>query len=145
MLATDGLGSRAVAGAVMWGVLAFATASLLAALAVDDTRYYKMADEVGDLAKWRDKRLEIHGWVVAGTLVETDTSRTFALAKSGARIRIVDRGVRSDCLREGNEVVVRARIAHDREGDYVEATELMCKCSSVWRDDPARRSTALFY
>ncbi len=119
---------------------ALALATCVTAGAIDHTSYYKMVDEVGDLAAWQAKRLQIHGYVAAGSIAEVPGGHRFALVKNGKAIRVVERGPRSECLRETFEVIVRASVAHDRDGDYVEAIDLACKCASSWDTDRRRAS-----
>jgi cytochrome c-type biogenesis protein CcmE len=113
-------------------VIAVAIAGVVTLASIDHTHYYKMVDEVGDLAPWQGKHLQIHGYVAAGSIVEVPGGRTFVLQKAGAQIRVIDRGLKNDCLRDTREVIVSARVV----GDRVETDELKCKCASDYRFEP---------
>ena len=121
---------------------------------LSDSSNYRMVDELmaGDLSKWGDKQLQVHGWVLAGSIKEKvvgqETYRTFVLHKGGKKIRVFNKGPVPDTFKDQSEVVAKGMLlpATDRkdiaaslgvplEADLayvVEATELMAKCPSKY-------------
>ena len=121
---------------------------------------YMMVDELiaSGLDRWDDQELRVHGWVVAGSIVESvvdRTRRTFVLQVRGKQIRVFGGGFKPDMFRDQSEVVVRGQLVpaaehaedalaarSDAEQEWViEATELMTKCG---RSEPPRRLDTRF-
>jgi cytochrome c-type biogenesis protein CcmE len=131
--------------------------------AFGDTSHYEMVNQLvsGGLDKWQDKELQVHGYVEAGSIIESvvdqETQRTFLLQKEGKKIRVVSKGPKPDTFNDQSEVVATGRLipARDAQGladalckakpqpgcpvhtdaeqSYVfEATELMAKCPSKY-------------
>lgn len=118
------------------------------------SEHYKMVDELmaEDLSQWKDKKLKVHGWVLAGSIrekiVEQETQRTFVLTKEGKKIRVFSMGPKPDTFKDQAEVVATGQLvaAADRRElakslgvtleadlDYVvDAKELSAKCPSKY-------------
>jgi cytochrome c-type biogenesis protein CcmE len=135
--------------------------------ALGDTAHYKMVHQlVADgFAKWQDKELQVHGYVEAGSIIESvvdqETQRTFVLQKEGKKIRVFSKGTKPDNFSDQSEVVATGRLVlvkdvqlladalcnakpqpgcpihPDAEQPYVlAATELMAKCPSKYKGAP---------
>ena len=100
-----------------------------------DFEYYKHVDEV--LAKkddWRGKRLQLHGFVVPGTIAKRfDRERQvleykFRTENCGAVMEARFAGVVPDTFKDGAEVVLKGTL----EGDTFKTSEVMAKCPSKY-------------
>jgi cytochrome c-type biogenesis protein CcmE len=131
--------------------------------AFGDTSHYQMVNQLvqGGFDKWQDKELQIHGYVEAGSIIESvvnqETQRTFILQKEGKKIRVFSKGPKPDTFKDQSEVVATGRLVPakdvqaaadalcqakpqpgcplhaDAEQTYVfEATDLMAKCPSKY-------------
>lgn len=131
--------------------------------AFHDTEHYQMVNQLvgGGFDKWQDKELKVHGYVEAGTIIESvvnqETERTFILQKEGKKIRVFSKGPKPDTFKDQSEVVATGRlvpakdmqsvadalcqakpqpgcpIVADAEQTMVlEATDLMAKCPSKY-------------
>src|SRR5438067_5650008 len=116
--------------------------------------------------KYTGKPMKVHGYVEAGSIIETvvnqETQRTFILQKEGKKIRVFSAGPKPDTFKDQSEVVATGRlvpaasmqvvadklcvkagkegcpIKADAEQAYVvDATELMAKCPSKYKDGPS--------
>ncbi len=122
---------------------------------------YYMVDTLVEgqtLDKFGDQQLQVHGWVVAGSLKEKvinqQTIRTFVLQKEGKKIRVFNKGPKPDTFSDQAEVVATGRIvAADKVKDVaaelgapledayvVEATDLSAKCPSKYDGANANRN-----
>ena len=78
---------------------------------VDHAQHYEMVDALiaGGLTHWGDTELKIHGFVQAGTIVETvvdqQMQRSFILEKDGKKIRVFSKGPKPDTFKDQSEVV----------------------------------------
>jgi cytochrome c-type biogenesis protein CcmE len=143
---------------------------------VGHAQHYRMVDElVSDgFPKWSDKELKIHGFVEAGTIVESVVGqvqhRTFVLQKNGKKIRIFNEGPKPDTFKDQSEVVATGRLIRasemaglaadmckkqpapvgcplrvDAEQDFVvESSELMAKCPSKYDGAPSNKIDTQF-
>jgi cytochrome c-type biogenesis protein CcmE len=131
--------------------------------AFGDTEHYQMVNQLvgGGYNKWEGKELKVHGFVEAGSIIESvvdqETQRTFILQKEGKKVRVFSRGPKPDTFKDQSEVVATGRLVpakdeqavadalckakpqpgcpvkSDAEQTYVvEATELMAKCPSKY-------------
>ena len=118
------------------------------------------------LDQWKDKELKVHGIVEGKTIVEDtvdqETRRTFVLTKEGKKIRVFSAGPKPDTFKDQSEVVATGHlvpaasmqgvadklcakagkegcpIKADAEQAYVvDASELMAKCPSKYKDGPS--------
>ena len=147
----------ALSAVVIVGVTAFLARSTASA-----TEHYRMVDQLmaeGDLGKWKDKKMKVHGLVVAGTIkekiVNQETVRTFVLQKEGKEIRVFSKGPKPDTFKDQSDVVATGlivpsasmaalakaldtQIAADMPY-VVDASELMAKCPSKYNGaDPKK-------
>ena len=97
--------------------------------------YYKHVDEVAqDPGKWRDKRLQLHGFVVPGTIgkrIDRDHQKLeykFRVENCGAVAEVRFAGVVPDTFKEGAEVVLKGKF----DGPLFQTTEVMAKCPSKY-------------
>lgn len=151
------LGKIVLTCAVAVGGLGFLVYS-----AFGDTEHYQMVNQLvaSGSAKWEGDELKVHGYVEAGSIVESvvnqETQRTFILQKEGKKVRVFSKGPKPDTFKDQSEVVATGRlvpakdmqsvadllcakpqpgcpIRSDAEQTYVvEATELMAKCPSKY-------------
>ncbi|MBX3158487.1 MAG: cytochrome c maturation protein CcmE [Deltaproteobacteria bacterium] len=118
------------------------------------SQHYKMVDELvaTDLSSWGDKEIKVHGWVLAGSIVEQvvnqETWRTFILQNKGKKIRVFSSGPKPDTFKDQSEVVATGHIVGaatqksiadqlkvNLESDMayvVAAKELQAKCPSKY-------------
>ena len=98
---------------------------------VGHAQHYKMVDElvVDPLDKWNDKELKVHGYVEAGSIVETVVGqvqhRTFVLQKNGKKIRVFNEGPKPDTFKDQSEVVATGRLV--KASDVQALATDMCK------------------
>ncbi len=143
---------------------------------VGHAQHYRMVDElVGDgFTHWTDKELKLHGFVEAGSIVESVvgqvTHRTFVLQKNGKKIRIFNEGPKPDTFKDQSEVVATGRLVKatemsklatemcarqpspvgcplraDGEQEWVmESSELMAKCPSKYDGAPTTKIDTQF-
>lgn len=100
-----------------------------------DFEYYKHVDEVTQAKeKWRQKRLQLHGFVVPGSIAKRiDRDRQlleykFRTENCGAVLETRFAGVVPDTFKDGAEVVLKGKL----EGDTFITTEVMAKCPSKY-------------
>ena len=129
-------------------VLGLAFAGLFWSTLREGTEYYKNLDEVMvDQSQWHDKQLQLHGYVVPGSIYR---SRNNALewrfkvqnnpAKGGAGEpgNIVNAsyvGIVPDTFKDEAEVVLKGKLSPD--GFHVDPNGVMAKCPSKY--DPAQQ------
>ncbi len=143
---------------------------------VGNAQHYRMVDElVGDgFTQWTDKELKVHGFVEAGSIVESVVGqvqhRTFVLQKNGKKIRIFNEGPKPDTFKDQSEVVATGRLIKasevqalaadmcrkqsapvgcplrtDAEQEWVmESSELMAKCPSKYDGAPTTKIDTQF-
>jgi cytochrome c-type biogenesis protein CcmE len=117
--------------------------------AVSDTQsfeYYKHVDEVmRDPAAWRDKRLQLHGFVVPGSImkrIDRDRQKLeykFRVENCGAITEARFAGVVPDTFKEGAEVVLKGQL----QGDGFHTSEVMAKCPSKYAQEGAQKSAMI--
>jgi cytochrome c-type biogenesis protein CcmE len=116
------------------------TLVLLGALALpfyasltEGTEYYKHVDEVmADPASWYGKRLQLHGFVVDGSILRRRDSLDyrFRIESHGKSVSARYTGVVPDNFKSGAELVVKGRLGPD--GFDVERDGIMAKCPSKY-------------
>jgi cytochrome c-type biogenesis protein CcmE len=125
--------------AVTATVLVAAFMGLLWSTLRDGTEYYKHVDEVmTSPQQWEGKRLQLHGFVVPGSILEKRDSLEFKF-KVQNKGRVVDAsytGVVPDTFKDEAEVVLKGRLEAD--GFHTEPNGVMAKCPSKY--DPARKT-----
>jgi cytochrome c-type biogenesis protein CcmE len=120
----------------------------LVALMADSSalEYYKHVDEVmQEPARWKDKRLQLHGFVVPGTIakrLDRDHQKLeykFRVENCGATTEARFAGVVPDTFKEGAEVVLKGRF----EGESFHTQEVMAKCPSKYAQGGEQQSAML--
>jgi cytochrome c-type biogenesis protein CcmE len=122
-------------------VLAAAFVGLLWSTLRDGTEYYKHVDEVmTHPQQWEGKRLQLHGFVVPGSILEKRDSLEFKfkVQNKGSVVNASYTGVVPDTFKDEAEVVLKGRLEAD--GFHTEANGVMAKCPSKY--DPARKAGA---
>jgi cytochrome c-type biogenesis protein CcmE len=114
-------------------VLGLAFAGLLYSSLSEGTEFYKHVDEVmADPGAWQGKRLQLHGFVVAKSILRRpDTlDYRFQVQSNGKVLPVRYTGVVPDTFKDGAEVVLKGRLAPD--GFAVDKDGVMAKCPSKY-------------
>ena len=96
-----------------------------------DTQYYKHVDEVmTQPAQWYGKGLQLHGFVVDGTIEKRPDSLDYRFKiKNGDQSVLASyTGTLPDTFKDGSEVVLKGKLGPD--GFQVEPGGVMAKCPS---------------
>lgn len=108
--------------------------------------YYKHVDEVTkDIEQWRDKRLQLHGFVVPGSIakrVDRDHQKLeykFKVENCGAIADVYFAGVVPDTFKEGAEVVIKGKF----DGSTFQSNEVMAKCPSKYAQAGEQQSAMI--
>lgn len=94
--------------------------------------YYKHVDEIMEApAQWRDRRVQLHGNVVAGTIVKRGGSLDFkfALHRQGKWVEVVYVGIVPDAFKDCAELVVKGQLIDDQT---FKADAISAKCPSKY-------------
>ena len=100
----------------------------------EGTEYYKHVDEVMvDQAAWQDKKLQIHGYVVDGSIKRRPDSLDyiFQLEKNGHVVDARYTGIVPDTFKDSSETVIKGR-SRRRRCFAVEPDGVMAKCPSKY-------------
>ena len=114
-------------------VLVLAFAGLLWTTLREGTEYYKHVDEVmASPHDWEGKRLQLHGFVVAGSILRKPDSLEykFKVHNRGQTIDAWYKGVVPDTFKDDAEVVLKGRLSPD--GFRTEPNGVMAKCPSKY-------------
>lgn len=111
-----------------------------------DIEFYKHVDEVmRDPAQWQHKRLQLHGFVVPGTIakrIDRDHQKLeykFRVENCGAVTEAHFAGVVPDTFKEGAEVVLKGQF----NGPQFQTSEVMAKCPSKYAQGGEQQSAML--
>ena len=126
-------------------VLVAAFVGLLWATLRDGTEYYKHVDEVmSSPQQWEGKRLQIHGYVVPGSVYRLKDSSGnitlnygFKIQNKGSVVQASYFGVVPDTFKDNSEVVLKGRL--DGATFHTDPNGVMAKCPSKYE---AAKSTA---
>lgn len=142
-------GKRRTKGRAILLVASVAMVVGLVGYAVSDTQsfeYYKHVDEVmKDPAAWRDKRLQLHGFVVPGSImkrIDRDRQKLeykFRVENCGVVTEARFAGVVPDTFKEGAEVVLKGQL----QGDGFHTNEVMAKCPSKYAQEGVQKSAMI--
>lgn len=96
----------------------------------DNTRYEMVNQLVGGgLDHWGDKEIKVHGYVEAGSIIESvvnqETLSTFVLQKEGKKIRVFFKGPKPDTFKDLAEVIATGRLVPAK--DLQAMADEMCK------------------
>ena len=123
-------------------VLVGALGGLMYNSLAEGTEYYKKVDEVMvDPAAWHGKKLQIHGFVVEGSIMrKPDTlDHIFQLHQNGHVVKARYTGIVPDTFKDNSETVIKGRFASDGVFN-VEPGGVMAKCPSKYEAAPAQPS-----
>ena len=117
-------------------VLVLAFSGLLWSTLRDGTEYYKHVDEVmNSPEQWHDKKLQLHGFVVAGSIKQRPQSfdYIFKVHNNGHVIDASYTGIAPDTFfQEGAEVVLKGRLTPT--GFHTDPNGIMAKCPSKYEE-----------
>lgn len=129
----------ALSVAVLIGGIAY----LLHATAGEAFEYYKHVDEVvPDLAQWQKKPLQIHGYVLPGSIqkrldpVTSKLEYKFVEVNCDKQLDVHYVGVVPDTFKDGAEVVAKGQL----DGERLQAQEIMAKCPSKYQATEAPKT-----
>ena len=114
-------------------VLATAFGVLLYTTMGESMQYYKYVDEVaGQPEAWADKTLQVHGYVVPGSIKRKRDALDyqFDLQRNGQTIRAYYSGTVPDTFKDEAEVVVTGALTPNG----FMATEMTAKCPSKYEE-----------
>ncbi len=114
-------------------VLLLAFSGLLYSTLRDGTEYYKHVDEVmQDPTAWQGKRLQLHGYIVAGSILQKPNTLEyrFQVQNNGKTVHAEYTGIVPDGFKSGSEVVLKGRL--NPHGFSVEPDGVMAKCPSKY-------------
>lgn len=124
---------RRIKGTVSIIVLALAFAGLLWSTLREGTEYYKHVNEIAaDLQQWEGKSLQLHGFVVPGSiLVRSNTMEyNFQVQNQGSIIHVSYIGIVPDTFKDNSEVVLKGRLTN--QNFKVFPNGVMAKCPSKY-------------
>lgn len=116
-------------------VLVLAFSGLLWSTLREGTEYYKHVDEVmGDRTAWEGKRLQLHGFVVPGSIKRRpDTlDYIFDVQSNGAVVNASYSGIVPDTFKDDAEVVLKGRLTE--AGFETAPNGVMAKCPSKYEE-----------
>jgi len=123
------IGATTLVLMVAFGVLLYTTLG-------ESMQYYKYVDEVmaQPIGAWKDKTLQVHGNVVAGSIGRKADSREyrFDIQRNGKVLRAYYNGVVPDTFKNDSEVVLTGRLT----SDGFMATDMTAKCPSKYEAAP---------
>jgi cytochrome c-type biogenesis protein CcmE len=109
----------------------------------EGTQYYKHVDEVmSEPEAWYGKRLQLHGFVVADSIMRRRDSLDyrFKVHSRGSMVPATYSGIVPDTFKDDAEVVLKGRLTPD--GFLVNPNGVMAKCPSKYEPKPASNSAA---
>jgi cytochrome c-type biogenesis protein CcmE len=116
-------------------VLATAFGVLMYTSLGESMQYYKYADEVmASPAEWHGKKLQVHGYVVAGSIARKPESLEyrFDMQRNGKVMRAYYNGIVPDTFKDDSEVVLTGQLS----ADGFHAHEMTAKCPSKYEEAP---------
>jgi cytochrome c-type biogenesis protein CcmE len=119
--------------AVTATVLVAAFVGLLWSTLREGTEYYKHVDEVmTSPQQWEGKRLQLHGFVVPGSILERRDSLEFKfkVQNKGSVVDASYTGVVPDTFKDDSEVVLKGRLT--TAGFHTDPNGVMAKCPSKY-------------
>ena len=129
--------SKPIKIAVTSLVLLLSFSGLLYSTLREGTEYYKHVDEVmGDPAAWHGKRLQLHGYIVEGSILQKPNTLQyrFQVQSNGKVVQADYSGIVPDGFKSGSEVVLKGRLSP--HGFSVEPGGVMAKCPSKYEAGP---------
>ena len=129
------MGHKAIKIGVTALVLATAFGALLFTTLQDNLQYYKYVDEVASAQhEWQGKTLQVHGYVVPGTVRGTSDRLNwkFNLQRNGKVISATYAGPPPDNFKDDAEVVLTGQFTPNG----FHATDMTAKCPSKYEEAP---------
>lgn len=123
--------------ATVFGILLYTTLG-------ESMQYYKYVDEVtGDHAEWSGKTLQVHGYVVPGSIGRKRDALEyqFDLQRNGKTLRAYYSGIVPDTFKDEAEVVLTGQLTPN---GFV-ASEMTAKCPSKYEEAPPKVGGAAGY
>ena len=123
------VGATSMVLLIAFGVLLYSTIG-------ESMQYYKYVDEVMvDPVAWQGKPLQVHGYVVAGSIGRKRDALEyqFDIQRNGKVIRAYYNGIVPDTFKNDSEVVLTGQLTSQ---GFV-ATEMTAKCPSKYEEAPA--------
>ena len=122
-------------------VLVGAFAAMLFTTMGESMQYYKYVDEVvAEPQAWHGKNLQVHGYVVAGSIGRKRDALEyeFDLQRNGKVIRAYYTGVVPDTFKDDAEVVLTGQLT----ANGFMATDMTAKCPSKYEEAPPKVASA---
>lgn len=122
------IGATSLVLLVAFGVLLYSTLG-------ESMQYYKYVDEVmAEPAVWQGKPLQVHGYVVAGSIGRKRDALEyqFDIQRNGKTIRAYYTGIVPDTFKDDSEVVLTGQLTPNG----FMATEMTAKCPSKYEEAP---------
>ena len=134
------MSTKTIKIAATLSVIVLALAGLFYTTLSEGTEYYKHVDEVmSDPGAWKDKRLQLHGFVTDVRQRPNSLDYRFQVGNKGAVVTASYTGIVPDTFKEGSEVVLKGRLNHD--GFDVEPNGVMAKCPSKYDPNKPKSPT----
>ena len=131
------MSAKAIKIAVTCLVLAGALGGLMYTTLSEGTEYYIHVDEVmKDQAAWRNKKLQLHGFVADLRQRPDSLDYKFHVRYNGQVIEARYTGVVPDTFKNDSEVVLKGQLRAD--GFSVEPNGVMAKCPSKYNAQTPR-------
>lgn len=131
------MSSKTIKIAVTCLVLAGALGGLMYTTLAEGTEYYIHVDEVmKDQAAWRNKKLQLHGFVADLRQRPDSLDYKFHVRYNGQVIEARYTGVVPDTFKNESEVVLKGQLHAD--GFVVEPNGVMAKCPSKYNPQTPR-------
>jgi cytochrome c-type biogenesis protein CcmE len=131
------MSAKAIKIAVTCVVLAGALGGLMYTTLAEGTEYYIHVDEVmKDQAAWRNKKLQLHGFVTDLRQRPDSLDYKFHVRYNGQVIEARYTGVVPDTFKNESEVVLKGQLHAD--GFVVEPNGVMAKCPSKYNPQTPR-------
>ena len=127
--------NRYVKIAVTVLVLSLAFGGLLWATLREGAEYYKYVDEVvADRAAWEGRRMQVHGYVVKGSIKQRPNSLDyiFQIQRNGSMLDVTYSGVVPDTFKDESEVVLKGKLTP--HGFETERNGVTAKCPSKYEE-----------
>jgi len=132
------------------GVLAATFGGLMWSTLREGTEYFKHVDEVmKDPASWEGKQLQLHGYVVPGSILVKQSTLEYKFkvqnnpARSGEAGNVVEasyKGIVPDTFKDEAEVVLRGRLTP--QGFHTDPNGVVAKCPSKYEAKAAAAGTS---
>jgi cytochrome c-type biogenesis protein CcmE len=115
--------------------------TFLAYNSLGDVEYYQHVHQVlGEPARWETKNLQVHGYVVPGSIHEEivgqKSHRSFEIEYCGKSLPVRHAGSKPDTFKEQAEAVVKGKLVHADGKLLLQAVEgengILAKCPSKY-------------